>query len=153
MFSQTHEYALRAVVCLGQNHPTPMTTQQLATLGKVPKGYMSKVLQTLAKAEVIRAIRGIYGGYVLNTPPEDLSILRVIQAIEPFKRIRSCPLRLASHGTRLCPLHKRVDEAMETVEKVFAETTLAQLLAEPSDSVPLCEGLAGKVQQPTVHGH
>jgi hypothetical protein len=46
---------------------------------------------------------------------------------------------LASHGVRLCPLHKRLDDALATVESAFASTTLAEVLAEPSESVPLCD--------------
>ena len=45
---------------------------------------------------------------------------------------------LAAHGVRLCPLHRRLDDALALVEKAFASTTLAEVLAEPSRSVPLC---------------
>jgi hypothetical protein len=46
---------------------------------------------------------------------------------------------LESHGVRLCPLHRRLDEALATVEAAFGATTLAEVLAEPTTSVPLCE--------------
>jgi Rrf2 family transcriptional regulator, nitric oxide-sensitive transcriptional repressor len=48
-------------------------------------------------------------------------------------------LGLKSHGVRLCPLHKRLDDALAMVENAFARTTLAEVLAEPTTSVPLCE--------------
>jgi Rrf2 family transcriptional regulator, nitric oxide-sensitive transcriptional repressor len=38
----------------------------------------------------------------------------------------------------LCPLHRRLDEAMETVETTFCDTTVADILNEPSNSQPLC---------------
>jgi len=50
----------------------------------------------------------------------------------------SCPLGLAAHGLRLCPLHRRLDKALAMVEEAFSSTTLAEILAEPSKSVPLC---------------
>ena len=59
--------------------------------------------------------------------------------MEPIRRIRSCPLDLESHGSQLCPLHRRLDEALASVEKAFGETTLANVLEEPSPSVPLCQ--------------
>jgi Rrf2 family nitric oxide-sensitive transcriptional repressor len=40
---------------------------------------------------------------------------------------------------RLCPLHRRLDNALALVENAFRRTTLAEVLAEPSASVPLCE--------------
>ena len=71
--------------------------------------------------------------------PADLTILEVVNAVEPIQRIKTCPLGLKSHGVRLCPLHRRMDEAMATVETAFAGTTLAEVLNEPTHSPPLCE--------------
>jgi DNA-binding IscR family transcriptional regulator len=71
--------------------------------------------------------------------PAKLSILDVVNAVEPIVRIRECPLGLKAHGIRLCPLHKRMDQALAMVEAAFRGTTLAELLAEPTDSHPLCE--------------
>jgi Rrf2 family protein len=139
MFSQTLEYALRAVVCMAQHADKPMTTQNLSELTKVPASYMSKVLQQLGRAQLIHATRGIGGGYVLAIPPDRFSILQVVNAIEPLKRIRSCPLRIGSHGKNLCPLHHRLDRVMEDAEEAFGKTMLSDLLSDPTRSTPLCE--------------
>ena len=48
-------------------------------------------------------------------------------------------LELAAHGVKLCPLHRRVDNALAMVEKAFAETTLREIIDEPTESVPLCD--------------
>jgi DNA-binding IscR family transcriptional regulator len=69
---------------------------------------------------------------------DKITVLEVVNAVEPIQRIRPCPLGLAAHGVRLCPLHKRLDRAFAMVEAAFAESTLAEVLAEPSRSVPLC---------------
>ena len=81
----------------------------------------------------------IGGGVMLVKTPEELTILEVVNAVEPIVRIETCPLGLKSHGKRLCPLHRRMDEALESIEKSFRGTTLADLLAEPTDSHPLCD--------------
>jgi Rrf2 family protein len=139
MFSQTLEYALRAVVHLAHQAPTAQTTDQIATVTRVPKAYLSKVLQCLSRAAIVHSQRGIGGGMTLTKDPADLTILEVVNAVEPLGRIRSCPLGLAAHGVRLCPLHRRLDNALAMVEEAFAQTTLAEILAEPTDSPPLCE--------------
>jgi Rrf2 family protein len=139
MFSQTVEYALRAVVHLAAEAPAPRTTEQIAEVTRVPKAYLSKVLQGLSRAGVVQSQRGIGGGMTLTKDPADLTILEVVNAVEPLGRIRECPLGLAAHGVRLCPLHKRMDNALATVEAAFAQTTLAEILAEASGSPPLCE--------------
>lgn len=139
MFSQTVEYALRAVVHLAAEAPAPRTTDQIAVATRVPKAYLSKVLQGLSRAGVVHSQRGIGGGMTLTKDPAELSILEVVNAVEPLGRIRECPLGLAAHGVRLCPLHRRMDNALAAVEAAFAQTTLAEILAEPTDSPPLCE--------------
>ena len=139
MFSQTVEYALRAVVYLADQAPELRTTDQVATATRVPKAYLSKVLQGLSRGGVVRSQRGIGGGMTLVKAPDALTLLEVVNAVEPVQRITTCPLGLAAHGTRLCPLHKRLDAALADVEKAFRDTTIAEILAEPTESIPLCD--------------
>jgi Rrf2 family protein len=138
MFSQTVEYALRAVVHLADQAPAPRTTDQIAAATRVPEAYLSKVLQELVHARIVQSRRGRGGGMVLMKPPSALTILQVVNAVEPIGRIRECPLGLVEHGIRLCPLHRRLDNALAMVERAFRQTTLAELLAEPTGSRPLC---------------
>lgn len=139
MFSQKVEYALRAVVHLAARSPAAQTVEQIAVATKVPQAYLAKVIQGLAQKGVVRSQRGIGGGITLAKAPKDLTILEVVNAVDPIKRINTCPLDLASHGVRLCPLHRRMDNALATVEDAFRKTTLAEILAEPSQSIPLCD--------------
>ncbi len=139
VLSQSVEYALRAACYLAGKAPEAQTTGQIAEITKVPPAYLSKVLQQLRRAGVLRSQRGVNGGVSLVKRPEELTILEVVNAVDPMRRIRECPLGLASHGIRLCPLHRRLDNAMASVEDAFRGTTLAEILAEPSDSIPLCE--------------
>jgi Rrf2 family protein len=149
MFSQTVEYALRAVVFLAQQSPAARTTGQIARATRVPPAYLAKVLHSLAQAGVVRSQRGTGGGVALVKDPADLTILEVVNAVDPIKRIRECPLGLAAHGVRLCPLHHRLDNALALVEDAFRKTTLAEVLAEPSESIPLCD-FPAPVPNPTL---
>jgi Rrf2 family transcriptional regulator, nitric oxide-sensitive transcriptional repressor len=139
MFTQTVEYALRAVVHLASTAPEPQTTEQIARATRVPQAYLSKVLQNLVQTGIVRSQRGIGGGMALVRAPRELTILAVVNAVDPIKRIKTCPLELAAHGVRLCPLHKRVDQALALVEEAFASTTLQEVIDEPTTSVPLCD--------------
>ncbi|MFO0910472.1 MAG: Rrf2 family transcriptional regulator [Isosphaeraceae bacterium] len=139
MLSQTVEYALRAVVYLAGQAPEARTTDQIATATLVPKAYLSKVLQGLVRAGVVHSQRGIGGGMALVKSPDEITVLEVVNAVDPIRRILECPLGLKSHGVRLCPLHRRLDDAMALVERAFQKTTLAEVLSEPTTSVPLCD--------------
>src|SRR4051812_5164973 len=111
MFSKTVEYALRAVAHLAYEAPKGRTTEQIAEATRVESAtYLSKVLQELVRKGVVKSQRGIGGGITLAKPPEELTILEVVNAVEPIERIKSCPLGLKSHGVRLCPLHRRLDD-------------------------------------------
>ena len=139
MFSQTVEYALRAVLYLAREAPSPRTTDQIALATRVPKAYLSKVLQGLGRAGLVHSQRGLGGGMTLARDPSALTILEVVNAVDPIGRIKECPLGLTAHGMNLCPLHRRLDNALAMVETAFRETTLAEVLAEPLTSEPLCE--------------
>ena len=139
MFSQTAEYALRVVAYLAATGGKAATTKEIAAGTRVPEGYLAKVLQSLSRAGVVRSQRGPGGGSVLARPPEDLTIYDVVQAVDPIRRITSCPLGLKAHGSVLCPVHRRLDDALALVEQAFRASTIAGLLTEPSRSKPLCD--------------
>ena len=152
MFSDTVEYALRAIVHLAHEAPEARTTAQIAEATRVPKDYLSKILQGLSKKGIVQTQRGVGGGISLAKPPSELTILDVVNAVDPIKRYKTCPLNLPNPGANLCPLHKRMDAAMATVEEAFRNSTLAEVLADPSStSVPLCDG-SGAVQTLKVKG-
>jgi Rrf2 family transcriptional regulator, nitric oxide-sensitive transcriptional repressor len=141
MFSQTAEYSLRAVACLARRPREPMTTRQIADAVRVPAGYLSKILQALARAGVVSGQRGVNGGFVLARRPEELSLLDVVRVADGSRRITACPLGLPEHGAGLCPLHRRLDDAVAQAEQALGGATIADVLAEPVE--PLCGAGAG----------
>lgn len=137
MISQTAEYALRAVVCLASQPDKPMVTPAIAEITQVPAGYLSKVLQMLGRHGMVQSQRGLHGGFTLARPASEMTVLEVVNAVDPLKRIKECPLGLEQHGRRLCPLHRQLDDAMAQVEKALGAHTIAALISEPKGSVPL----------------
>ena len=94
-------------------------------------------MQQLVRGKIVASRRGVGGGFMLAKQPDKLRILEVVQAVDPIQRITTCPLGIAAHGKRLCPLHRRLDNALAEMERAFSASTLAEILAEPSKSVPL----------------
>ena len=128
LISKTAEYALRSVVCMAASPETKITAHQLSAKIRVPAGYLTKVMQALSRAGLISSQRGKKGGFLLTRDPRKITIFDVTNAVDPTKRILSCPLGLHTHGSALCPLHRRLDQAAETVYKAFRETTIAELI-------------------------
>ncbi len=151
--SQTVEYALRAVVWLAENAGHAQTTQQIAEGCRMPASYLAKVLQPLARSGIVTGQRGLGGGFVLSREPDSLSVLEVVNAVEPVQRVRSCPLGISAHGTDLCNLHQTHDNVMAGVEKAFSNQSIGDLLRAPNKSRPLCPvktGLAVGVKRAPV---
>lgn len=140
MLSQTVEYALRAVVWLAQNADDgPCECRRIAAGTKVPVTYLAKVLQSLCRADIVTSRRGIGGGFSLNRATRELTVLEVVNAVDPIRRIEGCPLGLKTHARQLCPMHARLDAAYQMVEKVFASTTIEEVLSDSTRPVPLVE--------------
>jgi Rrf2 family protein len=138
MLSKTAEYALRVAVCLAQSPDQPASADELAEVTKIPRRYLHKVVQDLARRGLVRSQPGPGGGYSILRTPKQITILDVVNAVAPLERIRRCPLGLTSH-TRLCPLHRELDKVYAETEKAFARVTLDELLRSTSPIVPLCE--------------
>jgi Rrf2 family protein len=138
LISQTAEYALRAVLAIAEA-PEPLVASQVAKITRVPLGYLHKVLQQLTRSRLLLSRRGLKGGYRLAVSAEELSLLQVVSAVDPLRRIEQCPLGLPEHREHLCPLHKRIDDAFASVEKAFAETTIAEILTDCRRPSPSAE--------------
>lgn len=140
MFSQTTEYAVRAVVMLAHlKAETLVGNKELAERAKVPVSYLPKLMQNLVKAGIVESRRGVGGGFSLIKSPEEITILDIVNAVEPIGRIKGCPLGLESHSKVLCPMHARLDQAMAEVESVLSASTIAELLTDDSRPVPMQE--------------
>src|SRR5262249_53680986 len=150
MFSQTTEYALRAVVYLAAQGGEPRTLRQIARATRVPADYLSKVLQGLRRDRLVHSQRGVGGGLTLGVPPPGPSVSAAVQAVplaaaeragEPTRRTRTGPRGRKAHITR-GPLPRPLDEARDMVESALRRPSTAELLAEPARErgvpIPLC---------------
>jgi Rrf2 family protein len=139
MFSQTVEYALRAMAYLADHAGKSQPNPSIAEATKVPSAYLAKVLRQLVQGRLLKGQRGPNGGFTLACSPEDITIWDVVEAVEPIRRIKTCPLALSSHNTNLCPLHRKLDDALAILEKTFKATSLSQLLNQSGKPHPLCD--------------
>jgi Rrf2 family protein len=114
-------------------------TMMLAEKTKVPPHYLAKVLQQLATAGLITGKRGVRGGYKLSRPSERITLLDVVRSVAEVERITTCPLGLESHGSTLCPLHRKADAASKAVIDLYSAATLRDLVNEQGSPTPLCE--------------
>ena len=138
MISQAVEYSLRAMVMLANAGEEALTVQKIAAIGKIPAPYLSKLMQGLLRAELVHSRRGVGGGFKLGRAAKEITVWDIVQAVDPIHRILSCPLEIPGH-IGLCPLHRRLDQAMAMVEDALRKSSLADMLADGSSTGgPLC---------------
>jgi len=150
VFSQTTEYAMRAMAWLALSPDTLVPTLVLAEKTKVPPHYLAKVLQQLAAADLIVGRRGVRGGYKLGRSSRQITLLDVVRSVAEIHRINTCPLGLPNHGSSLCPLHKRVDAAAKAVIETYGSVTLHDLVSDGQMVKPLCDAPTGGAARLTV---
>jgi Rrf2 family protein len=77
------DYALRAMVFLAGLTPVELRNfETIATAYQIPKDFLAKIMRQLVQAELVQSIRGPRGGYKLNRPAYEISVLEVVEAVE-----------------------------------------------------------------------
>lgn len=94
VISRSAEYAIRALACLSQSPAHPLTSPHLAAAASVSPAYLKKVLHQLGRARLVRGRRGAGGGFVLGVPANQLTVQRVVRAVETAR-----PQSRGAHGT------------------------------------------------------
>ncbi|WP_440070293.1 Rrf2 family transcriptional regulator [Streptosporangium sp. OZ121] len=75
------EWALHCCVVL-TSVEEPAPAARLAQLHDVSPSYLAKQLQALSRAGLVRSVQGKAGGYVLTRPPELITVLDVVEAVD-----------------------------------------------------------------------
>jgi Rrf2 family nitric oxide-sensitive transcriptional repressor len=127
VISQTVEYALRAMSHLASLQGAAATSEAIARATRVPRGYLSKIMRDLVCAGLVQSFRGLHGGFRLARDPSGISVLDIVNAVDPVRHVERCPLDNPLHE-RLCPLHRCLNEAMRAMEQAFRRTTLTTVL-------------------------
>ncbi len=124
------EYAIRAMLYLANKESEILVqTKDIATFGEIPKPFLQKILNKLAKSSLIIAVRGINGGVKLSKPSKDISLLEIIEAIEGRIFFNQCFFEPDfCHRTNWCSVHAVWSEAQNTVRKILKSKSLEYLV-------------------------
>lgn len=120
---------MRAVAHLAGRPGFVDTIGNIAAATDTPAPYLRKVVAKLRDRELLKAQRGIGGGIRLLVDPSALTILDVLNAVDPLERIQSCPLGMPNH-VDLCPLHAELDAAIARIEFQLQQRTIGELLSK-----------------------
>ena len=121
-------YALHAMMYMVR-HITqlPVTTGTIAKAEGIPPGYLAKILQRLAKARFVKSMKGYKRGYVFAKPPEEISLLELLEVMEGGPLFDDCPLKHCECGgtPENCYILAQWVSATKEMNRLFAETSVA----------------------------
>jgi Rrf2 family protein len=124
------DYAIRVMLHLAsQPAGTVVSKTLLAKAAEAPESFLSKILQTLARAGLIQARRGVVGGFFLLPPGARASLLDVVESIDGPISLNVCVASgAACERYAECPAHKVWLEAQSAMLSVLREAKIAELV-------------------------
>jgi len=127
------EYALRALVVLGQNYgPEVVRIQTISDQQRIPKRFLEQILNDLRSARLVESKRGVSGGYRLALPPEKIRLSTVVRHIEGALAPVSCVSerfyeKCTCPDEATCGIRSIMKEVREAIVKILENTTVADL--------------------------
>lgn len=123
------EYAIRGIVYLASRRTDQVCLLgDIATAVDVPQTFLAKIFQQFSKIGLVRSYRGTGGGFVLGRPPEKITLLEVVEAVEgPIIPNRCVTGEGECSRTDTCNVHPVWIKVQEQVRSVLANVTLKDL--------------------------
>lgn len=124
--SRQADYAIRSVLFLATS---PLSNiKEIARAQFIPPEYLAKIMQGLVKAGLVNTHRGVHGGVSLTRPPDQITILDVIEAVEGPMAINWC-LAEGNECPReyRCAVHDELQQLQNLAAARFAKLNFAML--------------------------
>lgn len=131
-FSKSCEYALQAVLYLAQQQPgQPVHLQDISSALRIPHHFLSKIMQTLARDEIVVSHRGVNGGFELGRQASEIPLIEVVQAMEGKAPLDRCLLGFSRcNDEDPCPAHRDWKQAKEIVIRMLHQQTVGDLSSQ-----------------------
>ncbi len=128
LWSNACDYAIRAAVHLAEHPDALVALKDITREESIPAPYVGKILQALVRADILQSVRGPRGGYALAHPPEKITLLMVVGAIDGTKALDGCVVGLGRCSADVpCPLHDAFAPVRATIRACLEDTTLASM--------------------------
>jgi len=113
----------------------PVPTAKLAAAFELPRVYLNKQLQALSRAGIVASTSGAKGGFTLARPPEGITLMDIVAAIEGPEDVFRCQeIRQRGVGASAPKASFRdqcvIAAAMRTAEVAWRRALTAQTLAD-----------------------
>ena len=130
LLNRDTDYAVRALCEMARRPDDRVTVSELCPLLKVPRPYLRRILQVLARAGILVSFRGKGGGFRLNRTPAAIPLTEVIECFQgPFNLAECLFNGHPCPNCATCPLRKTLKAIERDAAKKLRQTTIASLVA------------------------
>lgn len=103
LLTKASEYALLSLIMISHKN-SPQDVDTLSHQLGLSKSFLAKILQTLAKDNILTSFKGAHGGFMLARKPEEISLKSIVECAEKKQTmVFEC-----SPSTQRCPGGKGV---------------------------------------------
>jgi Rrf2 family protein len=104
---------------------------EIADAQSIPSSFMAKILRGLVRAGLLRSSRGIHGGFLLARPPNEITLLEVLEAVEGPLSLTDCvPDPAGCEFSETCPASSVWLQVQDEMASLLRDTNLENLVAE-----------------------
>ncbi len=126
------DYAIRGIVYLaGKPLDKVCLLSDIAAAVDVPPTFLAKIFQQFSKIGLVKSFRGTGGGFLLGRPPEHITLLEVVEAVEgPIIPNRCVVSPSDCDRSTFCTVHPVWLRVQEEVRTVLDGITLKELVSK-----------------------
>jgi Rrf2 family protein len=110
-------------------------TNQIALEKSIPPSFLAKIVSQLSVAGLLQTSRGARGGVSLAKPPEEITLLDVVEAIDGPILLNEC---VGEGSTCIfgsdCPMRPVWCDAQQELVERLSKTNFAQFVSKPSNN-------------------
>jgi Rrf2 family transcriptional regulator, iron-sulfur cluster assembly transcription factor len=127
-FSKACELGIQAVLFLSTKEKEVYNAEEVSKQVKVPKEFVSKVLQTLTSSGIVGSKKGKNGGFYLAKTPSQIKLIDIVEAIDGLGSFKSCLIGFPDCSSETpCPIHEKWGKLREEAYKMLSKETLEHL--------------------------
>lgn len=123
------DYAVVVMSQMAQRGKEVSTAPQIAQGSGVPLPTVSKLLNALARGDLVTSHRGASGGYSLSRPADRVTVAEIIQALEGPIALTACVdgSEVRCDVASLCPMCGNWEKVNQAIRRALDEVTLADM--------------------------
>jgi Rrf2 family iron-sulfur cluster assembly transcriptional regulator len=133
MLSNACKYAIRALIYLAAEHndQNRINIRDLAASIDSPEPFTAKIMQSLARQNIVSSVKGPNGGFYLTQQQLHNKIIDIVYAIDGNHVLTGCGLGLKNcSDSQPCPMHNEYSSIRNQLFKILSNNTIFSLAAD-----------------------